>query len=160
MTIVELLLSVILISLVLIFIIQICLRARNAYLNNTINVKYELSKSVIIDTVMSDLIKNNVSNIYVSRNGSTDNIIFDYSGINKKLSISNSGDNYIIKYETIDDNIYNNIEMAREYKKSEVIYGGISEYNLSYSDNHLKKYRINLTGTDGYDYSINLYCPY
>ena len=152
MTIVELLLSIILISIVLMLIIQLCLRARNTYLNSSINVQYELSKSIIIDAVMSDLIKKDISSI--NRDGNS--ILFNYEdGTIKTLSISPSDDVYLIKYSGGDDPV-----IAREYKQGEVEYNGINEYSINYGDNALKEYRIMLNGTDGYDYTINLYCPY
>ena len=74
MTIVELLVSVVLISLVLMFIMQICLRARNAYLNNNFNAKYELSKSIIIDAVMDDYINKDINTI----DNTSNSITFNY----------------------------------------------------------------------------------
>ena len=153
MTIVELLLSVVLISLVLIFTLQLCLRVRNAYINTGINVKYELSKSIIIDAVMTDFIKKGTPTI--TKN--TSNIIFTFPGddepVVKTLSISN-GSTIIIKYSGGDDPT-----IAREYSKDDVTYGGILVSNISEGNNSLNEYIIKLTGKDGNIYNINLYCP-
>lgn len=152
MTIVELLLSIILISLVLIFIIQLCLRTRNAYLNNSISVKYELSKSIIIDSVMTDFIKKGITGI--TRRGN--NIQFTYeNGITKTLTVTSSTGTILVKYSGGTDPT-----VAREYKAEEVNFQGIDEQNVNSGDNHLKVFHIKLKGNDGYDYTINLYCPY
>ena len=150
MTIVELLVSVVLISLVLMFIMQICLRARNAYLNNNFNAKYELSKSIIIDAVMDDYINKDINTI----DNTSNSITFNYKdGTIKELSVKETQDDYIIEYSGGTDPI-----VAREYKKNDITYNGIIKTNMQYVNNKLTEYKIQLIGKDGYNYTINIYC--
>ena len=147
-TIVELLLSIILISLVLVFIIQLCLRARNAYLNNNSNVKYELSKSIIIDNVMVDYISKGIDSISSSSN----RITFNFSdNSTKTLSVINNDDSYIVKYGVGNDVV------GREFLKDEIEYNGINVTTKIEGSNKYTKCKINLVGNDGQDYSIEMY---
>lgn len=149
MTLVELLLSIVLISLVLIFIIQLCLRARNAYLNNSVNVKYELSKSIITDAIMNDLIKKDLNSI----NYNSNNITFNYKdNITKTLTVVSNSNKFLIKYLE-----NSNTLIAREYLASEINFEGIFENKKENSNNLLYNYTIKLVGNDGYDYSIDIY---
>ena len=149
-TIVELLLSVIIISLVLVFIIQLCLRARNAYLSNSVNVKYELSKGIIIDAVMDDYIKVGLKSI----NQSGNNVTFNLSdGTTKTLSVISSGDSYIVKYSGGTDPT-----VGRKYLSEDIQYNGINVSSKMHGENKLTKCRINLVGKDdSQDYSIEMY---
>ena len=151
MTIVELLLSIVLISLVLVFIMQLCLRARNAYLNNSKNVKYELSKSIIINAVMDDYINRGISNIVKTDNS----LVFTYADNTVKiLLVEHLDDTILIKYSGGDD-----ATIGREYDVDEIDYNFITEKNISSTTNSLTEYKIVLNGKDGYNYSINIYCP-
>ena len=165
MTIIELLLSIVLISLVLTFIMQLYLRARNAYINNSVNAKYELSKSIIIDAVTSDFLQYDLDFIYdrfIRRNYLEFNFVRDeFIPVTKHLEVVEQDDAYLVIYS----GGYDEPIIVREYLKSDVTFKGISKFQrLTYDDNGNVKYgvviyNLKFVGTDGIDYTINLYCP-
>ena len=154
MTIIELLISIVLISIVISFIMQFFLKTRNTYINNTIDVKNELSKSIIIDSVMSDFITKDLTSI----ENEDDKIVFHYNGEDKTLEVkeaeTENGEVYLVSYSGGSE-----IPVVREYLKSEVEYEGIDYETISDGSNDLRIFTIHLIGLDGRDYSIVLYCP-
>lgn len=62
-TILELLVSIIILSIVLIFAMNLFLKVRSAYTNEKTNIEMEITKSAIIDTVMSNLAESAFVNV-------------------------------------------------------------------------------------------------
>ena len=99
-TILELLVSIIILSVVLIFAMNLFLKVRASYSNEKSNIEMEITKSIIIDTVMSDLDKEEISSVSCTQNMVT----IQLSGLGNLKKIlefdtSNSSNDYIKYYE-------------------------------------------------------------
>lgn len=139
LTIVELVVSIVLISTVLILITNLYLRTRNVYKNDGVEMEYELTKSIIIDAIEQDINNRLLSNV----SGSS-SITFTYQdGTTKNLSVSGSGDNAYVEYDYI----------TRKLPSGTVI-SGISRSNIY---GNLYEIKVNITAKNGKDYSINIY---
>lgn len=113
-TILELLVSIIILSIVLIFAMNLFLKVRSAYTNEKTNIEMEITKSAIIDTVMSDLDESAFANmndldgkivnsISCAQNKVTMQLSLNETGHNKRIlefDTSSSSNDYIKYYDT------------------------------------------------------------
>jgi len=172
-SIIELLVSVVIISLVLTFILQLYVRIRGAYLMNSVNLQLELSKSVITDAVMKDFINYNVSIDFNDVDKHPKSKIFTFKDDNdeliytKKLFIDSGSDAsyYDIKY--CEYNAANNTTsncVVRRYSSDDINEPKITYSSIWTASNTprtrvMYKFNINIVTVEGDDYSIKLYCP-
>ena len=140
LTIVELVISIVIISIVLTFIMNLYIRVRNIQKSEAIAMEYELTKSIIIDSVGQDIINYGVKKTDPQTSEKTTTIKITYKN-NTEATLSTNDTE--ITYKTIKRKLPNETT--------------IGKMKLTNKDNQLYEIKIPITSSDGENYDINIY---
>lgn len=158
-TILELLVSIVILSVVLTLAMNLFLKVRSAYINEKNNIEMEISRSIIIDAVMSDVISLGVKNVTCSQNTMTIRFNGDEEVIKTLVFDSTNTTNDYIKYYG-EENAYGTV---RKLPKGSIV-GNLNctkkeeiQFIQSNDDNYIINHVYNkIEDEKGYDYSIDL----
>lgn len=151
-TLVELLVSIVLISTVFIFIMNLFVRVRSFYNDELDKLKYEMNSSIISDYVMGDMKELRLNG--VSING--DNVVINFDGVTRYLKVKKVDDKYYIEYaNTLDSS---DVIVVREIPENAYISSPhITLNDLSVDSHQLYEIKIPMQNSTGVDYTIDLF---
>lgn len=147
-TLVELLASIVLISIVLIFAMQLFTKVRGAYTNEKTNINYELTKSIIINAVMDDVFTKGLSDISRQENGII-NFTYDDNSV-KSLIVTEEG---LIKY--VQSDISSSSDVVRKLSDDAIL--SLNLTTLNSFETGIKEVIIPINSDKGVDYSIDMF---
>lgn len=153
-TILELLVSIIILSVVLTFAMNLFLRVRSAYTNSKSNVNMEISKSIVIDSVMSDVNKYVVKSVSCTSDTATLQFEKENEIITKQLIFDSSDSrNDYIKYNTVNSN-----EAIVRKLPNNTLIGPLScTFRAHISIGKLNHLYFKVIDSNGNDYSIDIF---
>ncbi len=153
-TVLELLVSIIILSVVLTFAMNLFLRVRASYTTEKKNIEMEVSKSIVIDTVMSDVYEYGVSSVNCVGDNVTIN--FNTTPVTKKILAFNKSD-ASYDYITYRDNA--NVIMSRRLPKGSLKSGPICRSSLGLSEGAITNIFYRIEDDNKNDYSIDMFLP-
>lgn len=152
-TILELLVSIVILSIVLTFAMNLFIKVRSAYSQEKANIVMEISKSIIIDAVMSD-----VNNFTVNRVSCNQNSVsIAYGGSNliiKRLVFDTTKEDYdYIKYT----NEVNTVSIVRKLPKGSLVGPVSCTSKVDASVGTINHIYYLIKDKNGKDYSLDLF---
>lgn len=118
-TLVELVISITLLSIVLVFMMKVLISLKNKEDANGINTKLLVNQTIISKTLNNDNIKNDIKNIQYCEADKKDCVLIEFAiGTSKKLQLLNNANNcyYTISYS--DNNFDINSDSIYEFKRT------------------------------------------
>ena len=174
MTLVEIIVSIVLVSIILIFITKLLINVNDLYRKSKQEVDYDVLNTILTDAIGKDILNYGVAS--ASINDSKNEVTITYNEVretklNKQIikKISFGEDYTYIKYGYVDDedltseerssNIARKLPDGIILDKSNLInlIKFTEENNNGTSSHVLNKIKINLKSKTGEDYSINIY---
>lgn len=166
MTLVEVIVSIVLVSIILIFITKLLISVNSLYKKSKLEVDYEVLNALLIDAISTDIKKYGVNEINVTNNAVT--ITFNSyreskldEPIKKRLSLTS--DASYIKYEYVNDNLTSDERTDNFVRK--IPTGAIIDENnfISYTkfdsdtNSKLNEIRVKMLASNGNDFTINIF---
>lgn len=153
-TVLELLVSIVILSIVLTFAMNLFLKVRGAYTNSKTDVAMEITRSIIIDALMSDVNENEIVNISCTKNMLTIQFKNGADLFSKKLAFntSDSNNDYLTYYTS-----GQNGGIVRELPKGALI-GDLSCTQKSIRDVGVSNHIFHkIEDENSNDYSLDLF---
>ncbi len=169
-TLVEIIVSIGLISIVLIFLIDLFIKIRNVYIHSQVQTEYKILASKVINAVQSDIKDYGLANIKYVNKSSKQAILITFNTnrpthlsepIQKVLRIYNDDGKYFISYAY--DSSYSSYltndervnRLIRQMPEDVILNGGTDYIELT-KDENIYKIKIPISNQEGNIYDINM----
>ena len=164
MTLVEIIVSIVLVSIILIFVTRLLITVNGLYKKSKLEVDFEVLNTLLIDAVSTDINRQGVNKIETDGNKS---VIITFNAyresnlsehIMKRLSLTS--DAGYIKYEYVNTNLTSD-ERARNFVRKVPDGAIIDEANFvvynSFNNSGLNELRVKMLASNGNDFTSNIY---
>ena len=164
MTLVEIIVSIVLVSIILIFVTRLLITVNGLYKKSKLEVDFEVLNTLLIDVVSTDINRYGVNKIETDGNKS---VIITFNAyresnlseyIMKRLSLTS--DAGYIKYEYVNTNLTSD-ERARNFVRKVPDGAIIDEANFvlynSFNNSGLNELRVKMLASNGNDFTSNIY---